>query len=83
MLFAVSSADDPQLGTLPDRNNHGGFDSTLATQSIVGMVNIGSAPAAREFAKNVSPLSPAVALLSRMLSKYQSLPRLSAFACRL
>ena len=32
---------------------------------------------------NVSPRSPAVALLSAMLSKYQSLPRLSAFSCQL
>ena len=38
------------------------FAPTLATQSIVGIVSIAWAFAAREFATNVSPRSPAVAL---------------------
>ena len=56
---------------------------TLATQSIIGIVSMACALAARALAMNVSPRSPAVALLSAMLSKYQSLPRLSAFSCQL
>jgi hypothetical protein len=82
MLFAVSSADDPQWGTLPDRNYHGGFDSTLATQSIVGMVNVGSAPAAREFVKNVSPLPRGRAALADAL-EVPVAAAMSAFACQL
>ena len=59
------------------------FGPTFATQSIIGIVSIAWALAARAFAMNVSPRSPASALLSAMLSKYQSLPRLSAFSCQL
>ena len=60
-----------------------GSAPSLATQSIVGIVSIACAFAGPRFAMNVSPRSPAVALLSAMLSKYQSLPRLSAFSCQL
>src|SRR5204863_6552869 len=56
---------------------------TLAIQSIIGTVSIACAPTARVFAMKVSPRSPATALASAMLSKYQSLPRLSAFSCQL
>src|SRR5690348_1574905 len=55
----------------------------LATQPLVGMVNIACAPAALLLEMKVSPRSPVVALLSPMLSKYQSLPRLSAFRFQL
>ena len=48
------------------------FGPSLATQSSIGMVNIGCAPAARALAMNVSPLSPGVADVPGMLSKYQS-----------
>src|SRR5581483_2265047 len=56
---------------------------SLATQSSMGIVNIACAPAALELAINVSPRSPATALGSAMLSKYQSLARLSALSCQL
>jgi hypothetical protein len=52
---------------------------TFATQPIIGTVSIGWADAARLAATKLSPRSPATALGSPMLSKYQSLPRLSAF----
>src|SRR4051794_33576089 len=56
---------------------------SFATQSSMGMVIIGCAPAALEVEINVSPRSPATELASPMLSKYQSLARLSALACQL
>ena len=44
------------------------LEPSFATQSIMGIVSMAWAFAARELAKNVSPRSPAVALLSAMLS---------------
>jgi hypothetical protein len=59
------------------------FPPTFATQPMVGMVSMGSAPASFDVVTNVSPTSPAVELAYGMLSKYQSAPRLSAFCCQL
>src|SRR5205823_4587636 len=56
---------------------------TFASQSMIGTVIIGCAPAPRLVLMNVSPRSPAVGLGSPRLSKYQSWPRLSAFCCQL
>ncbi|MBV6430931.1 MAG: hypothetical protein IANPNBLG_01053 [Bryobacteraceae bacterium] len=55
----------------------------FATHPMMGMVSMGSAPPARLWLMNVSPCSPAVELAYAMLSKYQSLPRLSAFCIQL
>jgi len=59
------------------------FDPSFATQSIVGIVTIGWAPALRLVPMKLSPRPPGVELDSAMLSKYQSAPRLSAFSCQL
>src|SRR2546429_7664725 len=59
------------------------FGPSLATQPIIGIVSIACAPADFEFEMKVSPRSPAVALASAILSKYQSLPRLSPLSCQL
>src|SRR5262250_1644078 len=50
----------------------------LATHPIMGIVTIDCAPAVRLSETKVSIRSPGVELLSPMLSKYQSDPRLSA-----
>src|SRR5204863_9695882 len=59
------------------------LEPILATHPMIGIVIIDCAPALRDMVKNVSPRSPAAALVSPMLSKYQSWPRLSAFCCQL
>ena len=59
------------------------FVPSFATHPIIGMVSIGCAPARLLVEIKVSPRSPATALVSPILSKYQSCPRLSAFACQL
>ena len=59
------------------------FDPTFATQSISGMVSIGLRVHRLRAREKPSPRSPGMALGSAMLSKYQSLPRLSAFTCQL
>src|SRR5436190_22656282 len=56
---------------------------SFATQSMIGTVIIGCAPAPRLVVMNVSPRSPAVPLASPRDSKYQSWPRLSPLNCQL
>src|SRR5688572_10183397 len=56
---------------------------TFATHPAIGMVMIGCAPFDFESLTKLSAFRPAVAGPSAMLSKYQSPPRLMAFACQL
>src|SRR5262249_32112347 len=56
---------------------------SFATQPIVGIVIIASAPPARVDVMKSSPDWPGFDPVSAMLSKYQSLPRLDAFSCQL
>src|SRR6266850_3322133 len=59
------------------------FGPSFATQPIVGMVNIGWAPADLLSSMKSSFALPAIELPSSRLSKYQSLPRLSQLHCQL
>ncbi len=59
------------------------FAPSFATHPIIGTVSMACAPADLLVEKNVSPRSPATGLEPPTDSKYQSLPRLSAFSCQL